>query len=350
MPPKKLVLFGHGKKLPKNQNEVKTMILADKIIELRKKAGLSQEELAEKMGVSRQSVSKWEGALSIPDLDKILLLSEIFGVSTDYLLKDELGDEIPAPKEEISESHFRKVTMEEANDFIKVKDETAPMVALGVALCILSPIIMFFLISLYESGKTVLNENAVGGIGIIALVLFVVPAVALFITSGMKTSKYEYLEKEPIELAYGVAGMVKERQNKLRDKHIRDYVIGICLCVLAAIPLFIGAFFEKADGEVLIGLCLTLMIVAAGVYILIRNGIPWTATEKLLQQDDYTIENKTFEKKIDPMASIYWCIVTAAYLIWSFSTMEWQMTWIIWPAAGVLYGAFEGIVHYMDKK
>ena len=66
------------------------MILADKIIELRKKNGWSQEELAEKVGVSRQSVSKWEGALSVPDLDKILLMSQIFGVSTDYLLKDEL--------------------------------------------------------------------------------------------------------------------------------------------------------------------------------------------------------------------------------------------------------------------
>ncbi|MBQ2302151.1 MAG: helix-turn-helix transcriptional regulator, partial [Oscillospiraceae bacterium] len=260
------------------------MILADKIIELRKKAGFSQEELAEKMGVSRQSVSKWEGALSIPDLDKILLMSEIFGVSTDYLLKDELGDEIPAPKEEISESNFRKVSMEEANEFIKVKDETAPLVALGVVLCILSPIIMFFLIAMQTAGKIEITENGAGGIGLIALVLLVVPAVALFITSGMKTSRFEYLEKEPIELAYGVAGMVKERQAKLRDKHIRDCVIGICLCVLSALPLFIGAFFEDADGEVLIGLCLTLMIVAAGVYILIRTGIPWVTTEKLLQQ------------------------------------------------------------------
>ena len=68
------------------------MILADKIIELRKKNGWSQEELAEKVGVSRQSVSKWEGALSVPDLDKILLMSRIFGVSTDYLLKDEFGE------------------------------------------------------------------------------------------------------------------------------------------------------------------------------------------------------------------------------------------------------------------
>ena len=59
------------------------MILADKIISLRKKAGWSQEELAEQLGVSRQSVSKWEGAQSIPDMDKLLQLSRIFGVSTD---------------------------------------------------------------------------------------------------------------------------------------------------------------------------------------------------------------------------------------------------------------------------
>ena len=325
------------------------MILADKIIELRKKAGFSQEELAEKMGVSRQSVSKWEGALSIPDLDKILLMSEIFGVSTDYLLKDELGD-IPAPKEEISESTFRKVSMEEANDFIKVKDETAPMIALGAALCILSPVTMFFLLAMQIIGKIGITENGAGGIGIIVLVLLVVPAVALFVMSGMKTSRFEYMEKEPIELAYGVAGMVKERQNALRDKHIRNCVIGICVCVLSAVPLFIGAFFEKADGEVLIGLCLTLMMVAAGVYILIRTGIPWATTEKLLQQDDYTVEKKTLEKKLDPISSIYWCVITAVYLGWSFYTFEWHRTWIIWPAAAVLYGAFEGIARYLDKK
>jgi transcriptional regulator with XRE-family HTH domain len=62
------------------------MIFADKLIALRKKAGWSQEELAQQLNVSRQSVSKWEGAQSVPDLDKIVQLSRIFGVSTDYLL------------------------------------------------------------------------------------------------------------------------------------------------------------------------------------------------------------------------------------------------------------------------
>ena len=64
------------------------MIFADKLITLRKKAGWSQEELAEKLNVTRQSVSKWEGAQSVPDIDKILQLSCLFGVTTDYLLKD----------------------------------------------------------------------------------------------------------------------------------------------------------------------------------------------------------------------------------------------------------------------
>ena len=66
------------------------MILADKIIENRKKNGWSQEELADKLGVSRQSVSKWEGAQAVPDMKKIIQMSEVFGVSTDYLLRDDI--------------------------------------------------------------------------------------------------------------------------------------------------------------------------------------------------------------------------------------------------------------------
>ena len=62
------------------------MILADKIIRLRRKNGWSQEELAEKMNVSRQAVSKWESAQTVPDLEKILMLGALFGVTTDYLL------------------------------------------------------------------------------------------------------------------------------------------------------------------------------------------------------------------------------------------------------------------------
>ncbi len=63
------------------------MTLADRILEFRKIKGISQEELADKIGVSRQAVSKWESGQSIPDIDKIILLSDFFDVTTDLLLR-----------------------------------------------------------------------------------------------------------------------------------------------------------------------------------------------------------------------------------------------------------------------
>lgn len=64
------------------------MNLAEKLQQLRKRNNLSQEQLADKLGISRQSISKWESEQSAPEIDKIVQLSEIFGVTTDYLLKD----------------------------------------------------------------------------------------------------------------------------------------------------------------------------------------------------------------------------------------------------------------------
>lgn len=65
------------------------MKLDEKIFQCRKQSGLSQEELAERVGVSRQAVSKWELGTALPELDKLKLLAKTFGVSTDWLLDDE---------------------------------------------------------------------------------------------------------------------------------------------------------------------------------------------------------------------------------------------------------------------
>lgn len=69
------------------------MVFADKLIMHRKKMGLSQEQIAERLGVTRQSVSKWESAASIPELSKLVMLSELFQVSVDYLVKDYMEDD-----------------------------------------------------------------------------------------------------------------------------------------------------------------------------------------------------------------------------------------------------------------
>ena len=188
------------------------MIFADKLIQLRKKAGWSQEELADQMDVTRQSVSKWEGAQSVPDLEKMIRLSELFGVSTDYLLKDEIEE---AEHIELPDNWpaLKRVSMEEASAFLSAKASTAKTIAFAVFLCILSPIALMILNAISEAtAGGILNEDVANGIGSIVFILFVAIAVVIFISSGSKTAPFAYLEKEGFETEYGVSGMVKERK------------------------------------------------------------------------------------------------------------------------------------------
>lgn len=239
--------------------------------------------------------------------------------------------------------------MEEAASFLDVKKQTAPKIALAVFLCIVSPIVLILMDGLSGEGLIAMSENAAGAIGMITLFILVAIAVALFIICGAKTEKYEYLEKEPIELEYGVSGMVKERQNRMSEAHTRDTVLGICLCVLSVVPIFAGMFSEN-EAYAVIGICGLLLMVACGVLVLVKSGIAWESTQKLLQEGDYTVAEKEMSKKIAPIVTVYWLLATAGYLAWSFWTGAWERTWIVWPVAGVLFGAVMGIVNIVKKQ
>ena len=185
------------------------MIFADKLIALRKKEGWSQEELAQQLDVSRQSVSKWEGAQSVPDLDKIVQLSRIFGVSTDYLLKDELEEQEPAPSLP-EQPQRRRVSMEEASRYLELRRAAAPRLALATFLCVISPIALILLGGLSEYTAHI-TENAAAGIGLSVLIVLVAAAVGIFLTCGAKAKAFSFLETEPFETEYGVSGMVRQR-------------------------------------------------------------------------------------------------------------------------------------------
>lgn len=88
------------------------MDFSEKILTLRKGSNLTQEQLAEKLNVSRQSVSKWESRQAVPELEKIIAMSEVFDVSTDYLLKPSELDELSV-KTEILEKQQQQIIMRE---------------------------------------------------------------------------------------------------------------------------------------------------------------------------------------------------------------------------------------------
>lgn len=326
------------------------MILADKIINLRKKNGWSQEELAEKMDVSRQSISKWEGAQSVPDMARIIRLSEIFHVSTDYLLKDELEADEPIVATD-SGTEVRTVSMEEASAFLQMKVLNAGRIAIGVLLCILSPVLLILLTGAQECGKLAIRAPQAEGVGLIMLILLIGSAVALFITAGLRSSRYEYLEKEAIDTLYGVSGMVNERREQFRPVFARQLTIGIVLCILAVIPLGFSQIFAGDDAFAeIIATCTMLVLIAVGVLLIVRSSIIWGSFQILLEEGDYTREEKADQKSLAIFGTVYWLLVTAGFLAWSFLTNAWHRTWIVWPIAGVAYGAAYAIAKALKRK
>lgn len=318
------------------------MILAEKIVRLRKKQGMSQEELAEKMNVSRQAVSKWEGAQSIPDLDKILQLSNLFGVTTDYLLKEELEEEEFSGESE--KSNIRHVSMEDANKYLGLRKTASLQIAVGTFLCIISVIPLFILSAASETPDPAISENLAGGLGLILLFLIVAPAVCLFTYCGFKSAPFEFLEKEPFETEYGVTGMVKEQQKAFHDTYVKFNIIGTLLCVLSPIPLFISVFNIDEMLMVLM-LSLTLLIAGIGTFFFIIAGVRGESMKRLLKEGEYSEAEKKKKGLSGVVFAVYWSAVTAVYLGMLFLTDDasanWRggYSWVIWPIAAVLFPA-----------
>ena len=315
------------------------MSLSEKIMDLRKKSGWSQEELAERLGISRQSVSKWETGESIPDIDKIIRMSELWNVSTDYLLKEEEA------LEQKSSQRRRQVSPEEAEDFLALSREAAPRIATGVLLCILSPVCLLLMGVLSEKSRifgnvALIPENVAGAIGLVVLLVLVAIAVAVFITTGMRLSKYEYMEKEWLEIPKDVVMMVAGEKENFAVTFRYSITIGVVLCIVGVIPLVVLSIFTEDDLLLVVGVCALLVFVAVGVFFLVHAGMIHASYDKLLQTGDYTPGRKKAEK----FSGAYWSVVVAIYLGYSFLTGNWGFSWIIFPVAGVLYGAISAVL------
>lgn len=334
------------------------MILANKIIELRKKAGLSQEELAEKLGVSRQSVSKWEMAQSTPDLNRILKMSEVFGVTTDYLLKDEIDLTKPEAMQNIqaedihdeTEPPLTYVSMKEANDFLNKNEKHAFLVALGVALCIVSVTPPIFL--------DIFNNSALENVSAVFMFIIIAVAVGMFIFSGMSMKKFDYLHRDCIDTEYGIDGMVKSKKEQYQSRHIMMIAIGVMLCILSVVPAIIFGSAFNSDVTDMLSSVLLFVCVAIGVFMIVNTSITMGGYNILLEEEGYSRERKTGTHihksstgvKTASAVGIFWCIVLAVFFAYSFTTWDFGRSWIIFPIAGVLSPVIATIANAINKK
>ena len=326
------------------------MILADKIMTLRKKAGWSQEELAQQLNVTRQSVSKWEGAQSVPDLDKIVQMSRIFGVSTDYLLKDELEELEPASSL-AEQPPRRRVSMEEASRYLELRRAAAPKLALATFLCMISPITLILLGGLSEYSARI-TENTAAGIGLIVLIVLVAAAVGIFLSSSAQVREFAFLETEPFETEYGVSGMVRQRRQDFQPAANRLNLVGTLLCIVSVLPLFLSLCLSGSDLMYVGAVCLLLGFVALACLAFVYAGTQTGTMEKLLEEGDYTRQRKSKSRLVGTVSVCYWLVVTAIFMFYTFGPFgngQAKYSWFIWAIAGVLYAAVMAVLRLVGQ-
>lgn len=312
------------------------MTLADKIIEGRRRAGLSQEGLAERLSVSRQAVSKWESAQAMPDIERVIKLAALFGVSTDYLLKDEMESPEETCPACVEQPTRRKVTLAEANTFLAARKRASRFISAGVALAIFSPVLLIFLAGFADAGIGGVTESLAAALGLAFLLVSVAAAVSLFVVSGRGTAAFTPLREEPMP---GVADLARGKRTAYDSAYTTGLAVGIGLCILAVVPLLIAGAMDAPDYLCTSMIALLLAIAAVGVYLIVRVSTVRGSFDTLLQEGDYTDGEKRAAKTLQLISGAYWCLATAGYLGWSFASGNWQFTWIVWPVAGALFTA-----------
>ena len=321
------------------------MILGEKIAQLRRKNGWSQEELADKMEISRQAVSKWESGQTMPDLERILRLSSLFGVTIDYLLKDGAAPESQQSEAE-EDPQIRLISLADAADYLSLRERASVQIASGTFLCILAFMPLLLLGAAAEQFQ--LSEALAALIGLASLFLLAAIAVVIFMRCGFHSAPYRFIELGEFRAENDVNDMVRARKMQFRSTYLRGNLIGVCLCILSPLALFSGILSESDFTQVLL-LCVTLLLAGMGVVSFILVGVRWASMERLLREGDFTARTQSGtrmrrERLDEQLSYAYWLLATTIYLAWSFLTNDWGRTWIVWPVAGVLFGAIRILV------
>lgn len=233
---------------------------------------------------------------------------------------------------------FSLNTLEEARYLIDENKREGNKVGFGILIILIGAGLI----------PTFTTFNAVE-IGVILLLILVASAVGVFVTSGSKLATIEkrlFDENNSFYLTDHDYEMIEEEFFQYEENQRFKIPIGVMLCIVSVIPLLAFAFLDQQLLLERFGIVLLTTIVGIGVFQFVTYGMTHTAYEKVLSIGEYSLDERTFQKKIEPIESIYWIGVTAIYFLWSFTTMNWGFTWIVWPIAGVFWALTSLVLKY----
>ncbi|MDE5764263.1 MAG: hypothetical protein K2I00_04770 [Ruminococcus sp.] len=141
--------------------------------------------------------------------------------------------------------------------------------------------------------------------------------------------------------------MLKEKKSRFSPVHTKDLIIGTAICILSPVPLsLIGVIFSEDDFLNCMGAGLLLIIVAVGIFLIVKSSLIKNGFSKMLEEDKFSRERKLKEKQhIGGITGSYWLIVLAGFFAYSFITSDWGRSWIAFPVAALL----TPIVYQIEK-
>lgn len=299
------------------------MSLSENLQNLRKIKNMSQEELAEKLNVSRQAVSKWESGNGYPETEKIISICEIFDCSMDELVKGKITADIKSEK----------------NEYGEVMDKEAKYTSAGIFAILLGVSFMLTLLGLAPNPEM---EDKFALIGVVLILIGVVFAVPLFIISGQKLENFKK-KNEKIANIYS-----EEESEKQKDKYTKFIAGGVGI-VLLGVTIMMLLICLNVFGDSVLPVAILMYFVTVGVSILVY------ADKKKAKYDieRYNKENSEEYKKTDDLVGkicgVIMLLATIVFLIWGFAFNSWNINWIVFPIGGMLCG-ITGVILQKEPK
>ena len=286
------------------------MSLAENLQYLRAREGVTQEQLAERLDVSRQSVSKWESAASYPEMDTLLKLCDMFQVDMDTLLRGSVENSLS----EDTAGYDRFMTL------------YARKIAGGVSAIVGSVALWSFLSALGLSEM----------LGTAILLLVIAAAAVVFIASSMEEEHFR--KKHPV-----IPDFYTEPQKERFHRRYIWYIAGGVGAILLGVVMMVLAFTvlpEREPYESYIGAAF-LAVVACAVYFLIYGGMLEDKYNiaKYNRQNNPTPEDKSRRRRATTACAVIMILATAVFLFVGLAYYKWNWAAIIYPVGGVLCGA-----------
>ena len=152
--------------------------------------------------------------------------------------------------------------------------------------------------------------------------------------------------------------MVRERAAAYERPFALRMAAGVTLCILSALPLIVAGVLGAPEYALPMLVALLLILAGAGVYplllalaglgvyLIVRVCIVKGSFDRLLREGDFTATALENERRNERLGGVYWPVVVAAYLLWSFLSGGWHYTWVIWPAAALLFAALSAALNW----